>query len=78
MQVLFLIDNLRPGGAQKALLAMAQAVQSTAAEPVVWRLGGTSPLEADFEAAGVRVLGRQTTLFNLAATSFALLRHIRR
>ena len=54
MRVLFLIDNLRPGGAQKALLAMVRALRAAHDDPRVWCLGGTSEFEEEFRAFLVR------------------------
>jgi len=56
-RILFLIDNLRPGGAQKALLAIIRALRETRAEPRIWCLGGTSDIEEEFRALGASVLG---------------------
>lgn len=57
MRILFLIDNLRPGGAQKALLAIATAVKAAGWQPFVWRLGGSSEVEEVFAARGIPVMG---------------------
>lgn len=76
MRILFLIDNLRPGGAQKALLAILRALQATAAEPVVWCLGGSSRIELDFEAIGVPVLGKPDGFWDTAAEPLALLQYV--
>ena len=78
MRILFVIDNLRPGGAQKALLAIVRALQITRAEPVIWRLGGTSEIEGEFRALGVPVLGGSECLRKAWLQPFSILRLIRR
>jgi glycosyltransferase involved in cell wall biosynthesis len=67
-RVLFIIDNLRPGGAQKALLAMALAVRDAGMEPEVWCLGGTSEIEGRFAARGVTVTGARGSAWRTLAT----------
>jgi len=54
--ILFMIDNLRPGGAQKALLSIVRGLNRRCVEPVLWCLGGTSDVEDQFRGEGVRVL----------------------
>lgn len=78
MRILFLIDNLRPGGAQKALLALARAVKQSGGEPEVWCLGGSSPIQQSFDDAGIPVLGGPKGLFGVLFEPFALLNHLRR
>jgi glycosyltransferase involved in cell wall biosynthesis len=79
MRILFLIDNLRSGGAQKALLAMVRALRAAQGDPRVWCLGGTSEFEEEFRAAGVPVLGKLGSN-KLAALRepFALRRYLKR
>ena len=76
-RILFLIDNLRPGGAQKALLALVDAVLRTRLEPLVWRLGGTSGIESAFRERSVPVLGGSESAFRALAQPFALTRRLR-
>ena len=78
LQILFLIDNLRPGGAQKALLAILRELKASRAEPVVWCLGGSSEIENEFEAIGVSVLGKPQGFQELLKEPLALLRYLRR
>lgn len=75
LRILFLIDNLRPAGAQKALLAIVSALRLTRAEPIVWRLGGTSPFEERFRELGVPVLGGGG-VWQTAAQPLSLLRYL--
>ena len=75
---LFLIDNLRPGGAQKALFYLLRSLRATRAETTVWCLGGTSEIEEEFYALGVPVLGKPRGFFQLAAQPAALRRYIRK
>jgi len=75
-RILFLIDNLRPGGAQKALLAIVRGLRDTRAEPAVWRLGGGSRIEEDFRALGVPVLGGSDSPLKALAQPFSLLRYL--
>jgi len=77
-RILFLIDNLRPGGAQKALLAICRALPEHGVTPAVWRLGGTSEIEKDFERAGAPVLGGCRCGLRGLAQPLALMRYIRR
>lgn len=77
MRILFLIDNLRPGGAQKALLAIASALKSDGWEPVVWCLGGTSEIEKSFAERGVPVVGRHARMWRIALQPLALARYMR-
>jgi glycosyltransferase involved in cell wall biosynthesis len=76
VRVLFLIDNLRPGGAQKALLALARAVKESGGEPEVWCLGGSSPVQQSFQDAGIPVLGGAEGIFGVIAAPFALMGHL--
>ncbi len=78
MRVLFLIDNLRPGGAQKALLAMARALRAAQADPRVWCLGGTSEFEEEFRTAGIPVLGKPGSALATLREPFALRRYLKR
>ncbi len=78
MRVLFLIDNLRPGGAQKALLAMVRALRAAQADPRVWCLGGTSEFEEEFRAAGVPVLGKPGSALAALREPLALRRYLKR
>jgi glycosyltransferase involved in cell wall biosynthesis len=78
MRVLFLIDNLRPCGAQKALLAMARALRAAQADPRVWCLGGTSEFEEEFRAAGVPVLGKPGSALATLLEPLALRRYLKR
>lgn len=77
-RLLFIIDNLRPGGAQKALLAMARAARDAGMAPEVWCLGGTSEIEAQFDAAGVPVTGARGSAWKTLATPLWLAWRIRR
>ena len=77
-RILFLIDNLRPGGAQKALLAMCRALRERRVGVVVWRLGGTSEFEEKFRALGVPVLGGSDSFLKLLLEPFSLFRYLRR
>jgi glycosyltransferase involved in cell wall biosynthesis len=77
LRILFLIDNLRPGGAQKVLLAVLEALERTALEPVVWCLGGSSRIERDFEALGIPVLGKPEGFWELASEPLALMSYLR-
>ena len=54
--LLYMIDNLRPGGAQKVLLSLISALDRTRVDPVLWCLGGTSEVRERFRDAGVRVI----------------------
>lgn len=78
MRILFLIDNLRPGGAQKALLALAVAARQAGFDPAVWCLGGSSEIEGRFQASGIAVLGKAASLGGAAGEPLALLRYLRR
>ena len=78
MRILFLIDNLRPGGAQKALLAIATALKTAGSEPAVWCLGGTSSIEGEFAAAGVPVLGRHASAWRTLCQPLTLVRYLKR
>ena len=78
LRILFLIDNLRPGGTQKMLLAVVRALRATRARPAVWCLGGTSQVEEAFCALGVPVLGVPRSARQILTEPFALLRHLRR
>jgi len=78
MRVLFLIDNLRPGGAQKALLAMVRALRAAQADPRVWCLGGSSEFEEKFRAAGVPVLGKPGSALAALREPLALRRYLKR
>ena len=78
MRILFLIDNLRPGGAQKALLAIATALKSSGSEPTVWCLGGSSEIEQAFTARGIPVLGRPSSVWRTLAQPLALARFLQR
>src|SRR3990172_2342413 len=78
LRILFLIDNLRPGGAQKALLAIVKALQATAAEPEVWCLGGSSRVEDEFRAAGVPVVGGDDIFWKSLAQPLILLEYLTR
>lgn len=78
-RILFLIDNLRPGGAQKVLLSIVKALQQrTPVEPIVWRLGGTSEIERQFRDLNVRVLGGSDSILNTLAQPIALFRMLRK
>jgi len=77
LRLLFVIDNLRPGGAQKALLALCRALRSTRATPTVWRLGGSSEIEGDFREMGVPVLGGRPASVRAPLQVLALSRYIR-
>ena len=77
-RILFLIDNLRPGGAQKAVLALCRALRDREIGVAVWRLGGTSEFEEKFQALGVPVLGGSDSVFKLLREPFSLFRHLRR
>ena len=72
-----MIDNLRPGGAQKALLAIVRELLATRLEPVVWRLGGSSQVEDEFKALGVPVLGGQGSILKTFLQPVSLLRYLR-
>lgn len=76
MRILFLIDNLRPGGAQKALLSIAIEAKRLGSEPEVWCLGGSSSIQQAFEDAKIPVLGGATTFLEILKTPFALLGHL--
>lgn len=76
MRFLFLIDNLRPGGAQKALLYLLRTLRTTRAQAAVWCLGGSSEIEADFHALGVPVMGKPDGFFQLAAEPLGLRQYI--
>jgi glycosyltransferase involved in cell wall biosynthesis len=78
VKILFLIDNLRPGGAQKALLALARAVKASGGEPEVWCLGGSSAIQQAFEEAGIPVLGGAQGALGVLSAPFALLKHLLR
>ncbi len=78
MRILFLIDNLRPGGAQKALLGIATALKAAGSEPAVWCLGGSSSIEGEFAAAGVPVLGRHKSAWRIFSQPLALVRYLKR
>jgi len=78
MRILFLIDNLRPGGAQKALLAIVRALRAAQADPRVWCLGGSSEFENEFRALGVPVLGKPRSALATLWAPAALLRYLRR
>ena len=54
--ILYVIDNLRHGGAQKALLYLVRALDRTKAQPIIWCLGGTSRFEQHFRDEGVEVI----------------------
>lgn len=56
MKLLFAIDNLRHGGAQKVLRALLRRLDRERVEPFLWRLGGGSEIEAWFEDLGVPIL----------------------
>ena len=56
MKLLFAIDNLRHGGAQKVLRALLLRLDRGRVEPIIWRLGGGSEIEAWFEELGVPIL----------------------
>ncbi len=77
-RLLFVIDNLRPGGAQKALIATVRALRQTQATAAVWRLGGTSEIEAEFDALGVPVFGGGKGLGAVLCGPPALLRYLKR
>ncbi len=77
-RALFIIDNLRPGGAQKALLAIALGARAAGIAPQIWCLGGTSEVERLFAAAGLPVLGARGSLWKTAVTPLWLAWHIRR
>lgn len=77
-RLLFVIDNLRPGGAQKALLAMAVAARKAGIAPEVWCLGGSSEIEDLFTAAGVPVLGARGSALKTLLTPLWLPCYIRR
>jgi len=77
LRFLFVIDNLRPGGAQKALLALVAALRRTRAEPHVWCLGGTSEVEESFAALGVPVLGKPKGALGYLPELVALPRYVR-
>ena len=78
LRILFLIDNLRPGGAQKALLAILRALRAMRAESAVWRLGGTSEIEEEFGALRVPVLGGSEAAWKALAQPLSLFRYLRR
>lgn len=78
LRFLFLIDNLRPGGTQKALLAVVRAVSTTRAKATVWCLGGSSEFEEKFRALGVPVLGVPQSRGQVITEPLALLRYLHR
>ena len=61
-----------------ALLAIMQALRSTRADPVVWRLGGTSEIEEDFGALGVPVMGGAGAAWKAPLQPLSLFRYVRR
>ena len=77
-EILFVIDNLKPGGAQKTLLSLVGAINTSQVEPVVWCLGGTGPVEHSLSAAGVRVLRFNRFLIYSGIALLLMARHIRR
>jgi len=77
LRFLFLIDNLRPGGAQKSLLALCRALSKTRAEPIVWCLGGSSVVESEFRDVGVSVMGARGSKVRMPLQPFAVARYIR-
>lgn len=78
VRILFLIDNLRPGGAQKALLSLVRALKTTRAEQAVWCLGGSSRFDFEFEALDVPVLGRPLNTRRLLYEPIELLSYMMR
>ena len=72
-----MIDNLRPGGAQKALLAIVRELLATRLEPVVWRLGGSSQVEDEFKALDVPVLGGQGSMLKTFLQPVSVLKYLR-
>ena len=56
LRLLFAIDNLRHGGAQKVLRAILSRLDRDRVEASIWCLGGTSAIEAWYTELGVQVI----------------------
>ena len=79
LRVLFLIDNLRPGGCQKAAIAICRSLVSRGDSVTVWRLGGTSPeIESGFSSAGAVMRGGSQSGLGALMRLPGLVRHLRR
>ena len=77
-EILFVIDNLKPGGAQKTLLSLVEALDPSATQPVVWCLGETGPSEAALRKMGVRVFRFKRPLIYCGIALAFMACHIRR
>lgn len=56
-RILYIINNLDVGGAERHLLQVLPRLISSDIEPIVYTIGHKGELAPDFEAAGVKVIG---------------------
>ncbi len=77
-EFLFVIDNLKPGGAQKALLSLVEAIDTSEIQSVVCCLGDSGIIEEKLRSAGVRVMHLNRFLIYSGIALPLMRRYIRR